>query len=65
MVYSIFIFTGIPFLGVFVLVFIPLVIVAFIPRHIYIVRTLVRNKRADKKRSAPTEPAALAEAQGA
>lgn len=65
MVYSIFIFTGIPFLGVFVLVFIPLVIIAFIPRHIYIVRTLVRNKRADKKRSAPTEPAALAEAQGA
>lgn len=64
MVYSIFIFTGIPFLGVFVLVFIPLVIVAFIPRHIYIVRTLVRNKRADKKRNAPPEPTALAEAQG-
>ena len=64
MVYTLFLLGTIPF-AILGIAFLPIVLVGFAARHIYIVRTLVRNKRADKKRNAPTEPTALAEAQGA
>ncbi|MBR3298484.1 MAG: hypothetical protein IKI64_04700 [Clostridia bacterium] len=63
MVYTLFLLGTIPF-AILGIAFLPVVLVGFAARHIYIVRMLVRNKIADKKRSAPTEPAALAEAQG-
>ena len=64
MVYTVFLL-GPTVLIILVIALLPIVLVGFTARHIYIVRTLVRNKRADKKRNAPTEPTALAEAQGA
>ena len=64
MVYTVFLL-GTTVLIILVIALLPMVLIIFPARHIYIVRTLVRNKRADKKRNAPTEPTALAEAQGA
>ncbi len=64
MVYTVFLL-GTTVLIILEIALLPIVLVGFAARHIYIVRTLIRNRIADKKRSAPTEPAALAEEQGA